>query len=159
MIERFERRIVLFLLFCVHLRPSADHLVNDVGLLYISRFGSMFDGFISGLFEDPEYLDIVRQDLETGVHRPNKDNTRYFTDAYLHLPDEIEREAEGAHLQIVDHVAVEGVAWLWQNFDQIWSDPRQRTIMLEMIDRTDRDRSLLGASGHILLVVKRRDIE
>ena len=35
------------------------------------------------------------------------------------------------------------------------SDPRQRTIMLEMIDRTDRDRSLLGASGHILLVVKR----
>ena len=34
MIEQFEMRIVLFLLFCVHLRPSADHLVNDVGLLY-----------------------------------------------------------------------------------------------------------------------------
>ena len=31
----------------------------------------MLDGFISGLFEDPEYLDIVRQDLATGVHRPN----------------------------------------------------------------------------------------
>ena len=76
-----------------------------------------------------------------------------------HHPDEIEREAEEAHLQIVDHVAIEGVGWLWQNFDQIWSDPRQRTIMLEMIDRTDRDRSLLGASGHNLLVVKRRDIE
>ena len=27
-------RIVLFLLFCVYLRPSADHLVNDLGLLY-----------------------------------------------------------------------------------------------------------------------------
>ena len=79
-------------------------------------------------------------------------------DVVLH-PDEIEREAEEAHLQIVDHVAVEGVGWLWQNFDQIWSDPRQRTIMLEMIERTDRDRSLLGASGHILLVVKRRDSE
>ena len=26
--------IVLFLLFCVHLRPSADSLRNDVGLLY-----------------------------------------------------------------------------------------------------------------------------
>ena len=36
----------------------------------------MLDGFISGLFEDPEYLDIARQDLETGVHRPNKGNTK-----------------------------------------------------------------------------------
>ena len=139
------------------LRKVADWLSpKGVGYVaYISRFASMLDGFISGLFEDPEYLEIVRQDLETGVHRPNKDNTKYFTDAYLHHPDEIEREAEEAHLQIVDHVAVEGVGWLWQNFDQIWSDPRQRTIMLEMIDRTDRDRSMLGASGHILLVVKR----
>ena len=34
MIEQFEMLIVLFLLFCVHLRPSADLLVNDVGLLY-----------------------------------------------------------------------------------------------------------------------------
>lgn len=86
---------------------------------------------------------------ETGVHCPNKDNTKYFTDAYLHHPDEIEREAEEAHLHIMDHVAIEGVGRLWQNFDQIWSDPRQRTIMLEMIDRTDRDRSILGASGHM----------
>ncbi len=133
---------------------------NGVGFVaYISRFGSMFDGFISGLFEDPEYLDIVRQDLETGVHRSNKDNTRYFTDAYFHHPDEIEREAEEAHLQIVDHIAAEGVGWVWQNFDQILSNPRQRAIMLEMIDRTDRDRSLLGASGHILLVVKRRELQ
>ena len=30
-------RIVLFLLFCVYLRPSADHLVNDLGLLYERR--------------------------------------------------------------------------------------------------------------------------
>lgn len=143
------------------LRKVADWLSpNGVGYVaYISRFASMLDGFISGLFEDPEYLEIVRQDLETGVHRPNEDNTKYFTDAYLHHPDEIEREAEEAHLQIVDHVAVEGVGWLWQNFDQIWSNPRQRTIMLEMISRTDQDRSLLGASGHILLVVKRRDSE
>ena len=53
------------------LRKVADWLSpNGVGYVaYISRFGSMFDGFISGLFEDPEYLDIVRQDLETGVHQ------------------------------------------------------------------------------------------
>ena len=49
---------------------------------------------------------------ETGVHCPNKGNTKYFTDAYLHHPDEIEREAEEAHLHIMDHVAIEGVGWL-----------------------------------------------
>ena len=26
--------IVLYILFCAHLRPSADALVNDLGLLY-----------------------------------------------------------------------------------------------------------------------------
>lgn len=143
------------------LRKVADWLSpNGVGFVaYISRFASMLDGFVKGYYADPEYLDIVRQDLETGVHRPNKNNTGYFTDAYFHHPDEIEQEAEEAQLQVVDHVAVEGVAWFWQNFDQIWSDSRQRTIILEMIDRTGRDRSLLGASSHILLVVKRREIE
>ncbi len=143
------------------LRKAADWLTPDgVGLVaYISRFASMLDGFTQRLYEDPEFLDIVRQDLETGVHRPSRDNTRYFTDAYFHHPDEIEREARKANLQVVDLVAVEGIAWMWQNFDEMWADPRERAIMLEMIDRSDRDRSLMGVSSHILLVVTRRDIE
>ena len=128
-------------------------------IAYISRFGSVCDGFVRGLFEDPEFLEIARGELETGVHRPNRENTRYFTDAYLHHPDDIEEEAVAANLEIVDHVAVEGLGWLWQNFDELWADERQRSILLEMVARTDRDRSLLGVSGHILLVVKRRDIE
>lgn len=143
------------------LRKAADWLSPDgVGFVaYISRFASMLDGFAQRLYEDPEFLDIVKQDLETGVHRPNRDNTRYFTDAYFHHPDEIEREAEEASLQVVDLVAVEGVGWLWQNFDQMWADPRERAIILEMIDRTDRDRSLMGARSHILLVFKKRAVE
>ena len=121
---------------CVEvLQKVSRWLARDgIGFIaYISRFGSVFDGFIRGLFVDPEYLEIVRQDLETGVHRPNKENTRYFTDGYFHHPDEIEKEAESANLQIVDHVAVEGLGWIWQNFDAIWADPRQRTILLEMV--------------------------
>ncbi len=121
----------------------------------ISRFGSMLDGFISGMFEDPEYLGIVRQDLETGVHGPNKENTRYFTDAYFHRPDEIEQEARSANLEIVDHVAVEGIGWIWQNFHAWWSDERKRDILLEMVSRTDREPSILGVSGHMILIVKK----
>ncbi len=142
------------------LRKAADWLSPDgVGFVaYISRFASMLDGFTQRLYDNPEFLDIVRQDLETGVHRPNRDNTRYFTDAYFHHPDEIEREAGKANLQVVDLVAVEGIAWMWQNFDEMWADPRERAIMLEMIDRSDRDRSLMGASSHILLVFKKRGV-
>ena len=36
-LERFEQWIVLRIPFCVYLRPSVDHLVNDVGLLYVLR--------------------------------------------------------------------------------------------------------------------------
>ena len=142
------------------LRQAADWLSPDgVGFVaYISRFASMLDGFTQQLYKAPEFLDIVRQDLETGVHRPSLDNTRYFTDAYFHHPDEIEREAEEANLQIVDLIAVEGIAWMWQNFDEMWAEPRERGIMLEMVDRTDRDRSLMGISSHILLVFKKRAV-
>ena len=138
------------------LRKVARWLTDDgvAFIVYISRFGSMYDGFIGGLFGDPEFLEIVRKDLETGVHEPNKDGSMYFTDAYFHHTEEIEREVESAGLQIVDHVAVEGVGWLWQNFDEIWADPQQRAILLEMIERTDREHSLLGAGAHNIIIVK-----
>ena len=80
----------------------------------------------------------------------------YFTDAYFHHTDEIENEVESAGLHIVDHVAVEGVGWLWQNFDEIWADTQQRAILLEMIGRTDRERTLLGAGAHNIIIVKAR---
>lgn len=140
------------------LRKAGDWLSPDgVGFVaYISRFASMLDGFAQRFCEDPEFVEIVKQDLESGVHRSNRVNTRYFTDAYFHHPDEIEREAEEANLEVVDLVAVEGVGWLWQDFDRIWADPRERCVMLEMVDRTDRDRSLMGISSHILLAFKKR---
>ena len=143
------------------LRKVRDWLARDgiAFIAYISRFGSLYDGSLRGLFADPEYLEIVRKDLETGVHEPNKDNTRYFTDGYFHHPDEIEKEAESADFQIIDHVAVEGIGWFWHNFDDIWGDQQQREILLEMVGRTDRDRSLLGASVHNILVMKNRDFE
>jgi len=122
---------------------------------YISRFASAYDGFINGLFEDPEFLEIVRQDLETGIHRPNRENTRYFTHGYFHHPDEIEKEAEAATLQVIENIAVEGLGWSLQNFDELWENEEQRAILLEMVKRTDRDRSLLGASCHLILVVRK----
>ena len=118
------------------LRKAADWLTPDgVGLVaYISRFASMLDGFTRRLYEDPEFLDIVRQDLETGVHRPSRDNT-YFTDAYFHHPDERAGGQEGESTGRGPRRR-RGIAWMWQNFDEMWADPRERAIMLEMIDRS-----------------------
>ncbi len=136
------------------LRRAADWLKPDGRLItaYISRFGSLMDGFIRGLFQDPEYIDIVREDITTGRHRPNTANDRYFTDSHFHRVDEITDELQAAGLQTLDVVGVEGVGWLWQNFEELWSNPEQREILLEMVRATDREPSLLGASGHILSV-------
>ena len=136
------------------LRRTSEWLKPDGRLItaYISRFGSLMDGFIRGLFQDPEYVDIVREDITTGRHRPNVANDRYFTDSYFHRVDEITDELQVAGLQALDVVGVEGVGWLWQNFEELWSDPAQRDVLLEMIRATDREPSLLGASGHILSV-------
>lgn len=122
---------------------------------YISRFASAMDGFIRGLFADPEFADIVKQDLKSGIHTPNKENTRYFTDSYFHHPDEMEDEVSTAGLTVIDHVAVEGIGWLWQNFAELWSDQRQRQIMLDTIEITAREKTLLGASAHIAVVAEK----
>ena len=121
----------------------------------ISRFASMLDSFFEGRFQDPVHRSIVQEDLETGYHRNLTDNLKYFTDAYLHRPEELSSEVVEAGFQHQATLAVEGPAWLFESFQSYWTDPDLRPVVLDMILKVEAEPSILGMSAHILAIGKK----
>jgi ubiquinone/menaquinone biosynthesis C-methylase UbiE len=116
----------------------------------ISRFASALDGLARHFFSDPRYAAITWQDLANGQHRGTED--AFFTTAYLHRPEELEAELTEAGFRQTRVLAIEGPAWMLQDFDRQWDNPVLREIMLEVVRRTEAEPSLLGASSHLLAV-------
>jgi ubiquinone/menaquinone biosynthesis C-methylase UbiE len=122
----------------------------------ISRFASALDGLRAGYLDDPAFVAIVSRDLADGQHRNPGNHPAYFTTAFFHYPDELRQEVADAGLADLQVLAVEGPAWLLQNFDAYWDDPGRRERLLDVVRRTEAEPSLLGASAHLLAVGRKR---
>jgi hypothetical protein len=109
------------------------------------------------LIVDPEFQAIVIEDLSTGKHHGSADGTtKYFTDAYLQRPDEIEIEATSAGFQPVELLAVESFGWLIPGFAEMWKDIGRRADLLKAIARVEKERSLIGMSAHLMLIARKK---
>jgi len=122
---------------------------------FISRFASAFNGLFEGLLGDPLFAEIVQHDLDTGHHRNPTENIFYFTEAYFHRVEEIEAEIQEAGLARERTLALEGPGWLLQNFEVWWKDSKRREQMLSLIRQLESERSLLGASAHIMAIARK----
>ncbi len=118
----------------------------------ISRFASMLDSFFEGRFTDPVHRDIVQNDLETGYHRNLTEDRKYFTDAYLHRPEVFSSEVIEVGFQHQATLAVEGPAWLFESFENYWTDPALRLVVLDLIRKVEAEPSILGMSAHFLAI-------
>ena len=118
----------------------------------ISRFASMLDSFFEDRFRTPVHRDIVQNDLETGYHRNLTEDLNYFTDAYLHRPEELGSEVVESGFQHQATLAVEGPAWLFRSVESYWTDPDQRAMVLDMIRKVEAEPSILGMSAHVLAI-------
>ena len=118
----------------------------------ISRFASMLDSFFEDRFRSSVHRDIVQRDLETGYHRNPTEDLKYFTDAYLHRPEEFRSELVEAGFQHQATLAVEGPAWLFRSVENHWTDPDQRAMVLDLIRKVEAEPSILGMSAHILAI-------
>jgi SAM-dependent methyltransferase len=121
----------------------------------ISRFASALDGLRGGYLDDPAFAAIALRDLADGQHRNSTGHPAYFTTAFFHHPDELRQEVADAGLTQGHLLAVEGPAWLLQDFDAHWDDPGRRERLLDVVRRTEADPSLLGASAHLLAVARK----
>jgi ubiquinone/menaquinone biosynthesis C-methylase UbiE len=121
----------------------------------ISHFASLLDSLSHGFFDDPVFEPILARDLEEGQHRNSTGNLLYFTDAFLHRPEELSAEFLTAGFQVRELVAIEGPGWLARDFDRLWNDPQQRERLLAAVRTVESEPSVLGASSHIMCIARK----
>jgi ubiquinone/menaquinone biosynthesis C-methylase UbiE len=121
----------------------------------VSRFASFLDGFARDLVADPQFVAILRQDLEDGQHRNPANNPDYFTTTFFHHPEGLKHEIEEAGFQLEKRIAVEGPVWSMESFSSHWNQPEKRALLLELLEQIEEEPSLLGASAHIMGIGRR----
>jgi hypothetical protein len=132
-------------------RVSRDLVVAAV----ISRWSPMFEGMLRGLVDSPGFTSILREDLASGTRRGTQNVPYGFTTCYFHRPEEVESEVADAGLTLVDLLPVEGMAnWIPDLADRL-SDPDKRALLLELLARTEREPTILGATAHLLAVARK----
>lgn len=117
----------------------------------ISRFTSALDGSVRGYIRDSDFMKIVKQDLKNGQHRNPRNIPEYFTTAFFHHPKELEAEIIQARFKSVELYAVTGFAWLLPKFNKLWAKYDLRGRLLTLLERTERERSMIGVSDHLLV--------
>jgi len=122
----------------------------------ITRVASFVDALCHGSLNDTSFQSIVEADIETGQHRNLTDNILYFTDAFFHRRAEIRTEMEAAGFTVVAQLPVEGLGILARDFDSLWSDARQRSILMNLLARTEEIEEVNGASAHHISVGMKR---
>jgi hypothetical protein len=117
---------------------------------------SSIDALCHGLLGDPAFLSIVEADIGTGQHRNPTNEILYFTDAFFHQRAEIRTEMEAAGFEVVAQLPIEGLGILAGDFDSLWSDPRKRSSLLELLARTEWIEEVNGASAHFMSIGLKR---
>jgi ubiquinone/menaquinone biosynthesis C-methylase UbiE len=144
--DRFDRQQAL---------SEAQRVLKSGGVIMvvgISRFASALDGLDSGFIDDPQFVQIIERDLSDGQHRNPTNNPSYFTTAYFHHPFELQTEVEAVGFQRGKTLAIEGLGWVAKDFEQRWQDDEQRAQLLDLIRKIEEEPSLLGMSGHIMVI-------
>jgi len=118
----------------------------------ISRFASALDGLCRDLLADQAFQNIVKADLEDGIHRNETGRLEYFTTAKFHRPDELEAEVVEAGFTHVNVLGIEGPAWILPDFEDRWQDPRRRLDLLTIARHLESEPSIQGVSAHLLAV-------
>ena len=150
-----------------HLTERADRLqalgearrvLRSGGILLaaaISRFASLCDGFRTGFLDDPYGVAIIERDLRDGQHRNPEGIPRYFTTTFFHHPEELAQEVRDAGFGLDGVLAVEGPGALIPDLDVWLGDEERRERLLALIERVEREPSLLGMSAHLMAVGRR----
>ncbi|TDV40685.1 class I SAM-dependent methyltransferase [Actinophytocola oryzae] len=132
-------------------RVTRDLVVAAV----ISRWAPLFEGMLRGVIDSPGFLPMLREDLESGTRRATQNIPYGFTTCYFHRPIEIAGEIADAGLTLVDLLPVEGMAHWIPDLAARLAGPDKRAVVLELLERTEREPEILGATSHLLAVARK----
>ena len=134
---------------------EARRVLRPGGLLIakaISRFASLLSGLIDSNIDDPNFVPILRRDLEEGQHRGQSGTPSYFTTAFFHRPEELEAEVLEVGFDELGLYAVQGPGLIATDLEGRMSDPAKRAQLLDLIRSVEQEPTLLGVSTHFVVV-------
>lgn len=118
----------------------------------ISRWASALDGLSRNLLTDNDFVGMVERDLADGRHYNPTDRVDYFTTAYFHRPDELRREVIDAGFEAEGPYGIEGPGWILPDFEERWSDPKRREVLIQVARTVESEPAMVGVSAHLLVV-------
>jgi len=134
---------------------EANRVLKNDGVVIcevISRYANLFEGFQHNLIDDESFINILDENLSTGIHSPG--DTSYFTTAYFHTKNEIINEMEDAGFIDIFVIPVEGFGSVL-NIEEYFQNQRKKELLLKYIEQTEGIPELLGLSGHLMAVGKK----
>lgn len=131
------------------LRPGGTLIAAGISKFSSCTWALSVYGNGNDYIDDPVYMEMLRGELTTGVHRkPAQYNC--LCDAYFHTPEDFRQELNEAGFQVGALLAVEGCAWLTPALAEKWQNPDCRENLLTLVRLTEEEPSLLGLSPHFL---------
>ena len=121
----------------------------------ISRYASLMDGLRRDLIKDKAFVQILVNDLETGIHINTTNNPEYFTTAFFHTPAEIKNEIAASGLQLEKLVAVEGAGWMIDGIREKLKDEAYTATLMDVLDRVESNDDVIAMSPHIIAIAKK----
>ena len=137
---------------------EAKRVLKPQGILLaavISRYASLIDGFHRDLVFDKQFMNILLDDLKTGLHLNETGNPEYFTTAYFHTAKEIEEEIVECGLQFEKLIPVESFGWIVQHFSEKEKDPEYMKNLLKIIRMVEMNGDLMAISPHLIAVSRK----
>lgn len=134
---------------------EASRILKPGGILLavaISRFAVYHDFGALNQLDDPHIAALSKDVLMSGQNHQPCDQTRNFFSysAYFHHPDELEQELAECNFKNIMMLNVEGPSWLFKGLREIVKNEQSIQNLLRFIEITETERSIMGASGHIM---------
>jgi SAM-dependent methyltransferase len=118
----------------------------------VNRYAGLHDVLREERYFDPAQRARTDEVSDHGRHG----GQGLFTVAYFAQPAEVPGEFTDAGLAVEGQYGLEGLAWLMGGLEDWLDDPARREAVLSATRRIESEPTLLGASGHLLTVGRRR---
>jgi ubiquinone/menaquinone biosynthesis C-methylase UbiE len=119
----------------------------------ITRYAGLIYGLTQGHIFGNDYMNMITEEVETGVRNNSPKWANTFSSAYFHRPEDLQSEIEEAGYQHLTTLGVIGPAWLVPNLNESWNNEKEREKILA-ISRLVENESVLGPR---LMVVGRKE--
>ncbi len=137
---------------------EAKRVLKNGGIVLgfaINYTASTVVGLLNGLIHKKTFFEMCANELTTGVHNPPDDFPWLLAEGYYHKPKQLKEEFVSQELAYLNIYAVEGMAWLDQDYFANMQNKTKKNTLMKLINITENDNYLLSFSPHMMIAAKK----